>query len=69
MVSDDPPRLLDVDPILCLEFERAAVEVHDARELLLQLLGNGALVGAPSVALPRPLERRGELGAELLAQL
>eukprot|EP00959_Pyramimonas_sp_CCMP1952_P038802 812345-Pyramimonas_sp.AAC.1 len=68
MVGDDPPRLLDVDPILRLEVERAAVEVHGARKLLHQLLGNGVLVGAQSVAVPRPLERDGELGAELLAQ-
>eukprot|EP00959_Pyramimonas_sp_CCMP1952_P223927 4682242-Pyramimonas_sp.AAC.1 len=67
MVGDDP-RLLDVDPIPCLEVERAAVEVHDARKLLHQLIGNGVLVGVPSVAVPWALERDGELGAELLAQ-
>eukprot|EP00959_Pyramimonas_sp_CCMP1952_P402306 8430520-Pyramimonas_sp.AAC.1 len=68
MVGDDPPRLLHAGPILCLEVERAAVEVNGARELLLQLLGNGVLIGAPSVAVPRTLEQDGELGADFLAQ-
>eukprot|EP00959_Pyramimonas_sp_CCMP1952_P242056 5059938-Pyramimonas_sp.AAC.1 len=49
-------------------FERAAVEVYDSRELLPPLLGGRILVGASSAAAPRPIERDGELGAELRAQ-
>eukprot|EP00959_Pyramimonas_sp_CCMP1952_P196932 4117388-Pyramimonas_sp.AAC.1 len=45
MVRADLPRSLDAGPLLRLEVERAAVEVYDTREWLLQLLGDRVLVG------------------------